>query len=126
MHPETVSSAVNSSGRVTSVDISKHIAVLPTEVMIYGTNIASYDYAYTNESIEIGYGPYAKTQLPVFRSNPLAITYSGYETPLNYWLQDPVGSYNFASVSSEYGAGALVANSTNGIRPVFAIRGTVN
>lgn len=111
-HKEYLSNAVT-DGVVTGMAYKDSTVELPSEIMMYGTNIFS---AISDGTEKFSGYTYCKTQLALFNVAPRFITNREY-----YWLRDVVSSGSFANVN---GIGVAVwdaADIGSGVRPVFAI-----
>lgn len=112
-HREYVTNVVT-SGIPTGGVWSDSDVDIPSEIMMYGSMI----YAKSNDVS--GVTPHlatnSKTQLALFRLAPEFININKI-----YWLRDVVDANQFARVYSTGIAQAYAANTTIGVRPVFAI-----
>ena len=105
-----------SSGVPSGCTTSAVTLEIPSERMIYGSEIVSPKGSYSSSYT------YSKTQLALFAVAPkfiIARTSSSSRT--YYWLRDTVTSSSFAFVTSFGYANFSGASGTNGVRPVFAI-----
>lgn len=111
-HKEYLSNAVT-DGVVTGMAMKDSTVELPSEIMMYGTNIFS---AINDGSATFNGYTFCKTQLALFDVAPQFITNREF-----YWLRDVVSSGGFAIV--DYGGYAYwyYANYDFGVRPVFSI-----
>ena len=111
-HKEYLSNAVT-NGVVTGMAFKDSTVDLPSEIMIYGTNIFS---AINDGTATFNGYTFCKTQLALFGAAPKFITDRTY-----YWLRDVVSGVSFAGVDG-YGL-ASYDDSVNhgGVRPVFSI-----
>lgn len=111
-HKEYLSNAVT-DGVVTGMAYKDSTVELPSEIMMYGTNI----FSATGDGTEkfSGY-TFCRTQLALFDVAPQFINIGTY-----YWLRDVVSSGGFAFVDYYGNAHWDGALNVNGVRPVFAI-----
>jgi hypothetical protein len=90
-------------------------AELMNELMVYGSNIRC----------KKNSGTYIRTvdkdQLALFQLNPAFISPNRY----SYWLRDVTSDREFANVDASGLATSSVATTLIGIRPAFAVKGTV-
>lgn len=117
-HRNLYSSTVGEDGRMTGGDWINSTLSLLNEPMVYGTYMftpgntggTTYSYIYTID----------KTQLALFRLNPLMINPGRF----TYWLRDVVSSTSFAiSNGLGYCGEAAASNAEISVRPVFGITG---
>ena len=106
-HKEYLSNAVT-DGVVTGMAFKDSTVELPSEIMMYGTNIIS--------PINGETGTFCKTQLALFDVAPRFITNREY-----YWLRDVVSSDGFAFVYPDGTAYWSNASAGRGVRPYFCI-----
>lgn len=111
-HKEYLSNAVT-DGVVTGMALKDSSVELPSEIMIYGTNIFS---PINDGSCNFSGYTFCKTQLALFAVAPKFITIRSL-----YWLRDVVSSGSFANVYDYGRAYWNVANFDSGVRPVFSI-----
>lgn len=111
-HKEYLSNAVT-DGVVTGMAFKDSTVELPSEIMMYGTNIFS---AIGDGSETFSGYTFCKTQLALFDVAPRFITNREY-----YWLRDVVSSGCFALVDDYGRADWVGADSGGGVRPVFSI-----
>lgn len=111
-HKEYLSNAVT-NGVVTGMAFKDSTVELPSEIMIYGTNIFS---AINDGTATFNGYTFCKTQLALFDVAPKFITNRDY-----YWLRDVVSGDCFAFVGVDGSAGYFGAFSVGGVRPVFSI-----
>lgn len=111
-HKEYLSNAVE-NGVVTSVVNTDSYVELPSEIMMYGTNI----FSPTNNGTNVFDGStFCKSQLALFAIAPGFITIRTY-----YWLRDVVSDDSFAGVANSGRAYWSGAKFEGGVRPVFSI-----
>lgn len=112
-HGEYLVNAIT-DGKPSGATLKASTVEIPSEIMMYGTNICSPG----NDGVTIpALYTYCKTQLALFDIDPqFIIVPDDY-----YWLRDVVSSGFFAFVN-DYG-GAYYDNASNdtGVRPVFSI-----
>lgn len=111
-HKEYLSNAVT-DGVVTGMAWKDSSVELPSEIMMYGTNIFS---PINDGTCNFSGYTLCKTQLALFAVAPKFITIRSW-----YWLRDVVSSAGFAGVSGDGGAYWSFAGSAGGVRPVFSI-----
>lgn len=111
-HKEYLSNAVT-NGVVTGMAFKDSTVELPSEIMIYGTNIFS---AINDGTATFNGYTFCKTQLALFDVAPKFITNRDY-----YWLRDVVSGDCFALVDAVGDAGYYGASGDVGVRPVFSI-----
>ena len=111
-HKEYLSNAVT-NGVVTGMAFKDSTVELPSEIMIYGTNIFS---AINDGTATFNGYTFCKTQLALFDVAPKFITNRDY-----YWLRDVVSGDYFADVNAGGLAYYFNANYGRGVRPVFSI-----
>lgn len=111
-HKEYLSNAVT-DGVVTGMAWKDSSVELPSEIMMYGTNIFS---PINDGTCNFSGYTLCKTQLALFAVAPKFITIRSW-----YWLRDVVSSVSFACVSGIGGAGWRGAADDGGVRPVFSI-----
>lgn len=111
-HEEYLSNAVT-NGVVTGMARKDSTVELPSEIMVYGTNICS---AINDGTKTFNGNTFCKTQLALFDVAPKFITNSDY-----YWLRDVATGVSFADVDYLGGAQSEGADCSYGVRPVFSI-----
>ena len=111
-HKEYLSNAVT-DGVVTGMAYKDSTVELPSEIMMYGTNIFS---PINDGTCNFSGYTLSKTQLALFDVAPQFITNRDY-----YWLRDVVSSVSFAFVRIDGGAIWDNADVDFGVRPVFGI-----
>ena len=111
-HDEYLSNAVT-DGVVTGMTYNDSTVELPSEIMMYGTNIFS---PINDGTCTFKGYTFCKTQLALFDVAPRFITNGGY-----YWLRDVVSSGGFALVTHVGFAAWSHANNDYGVRPYFCI-----
>lgn len=111
-HKEYLSNAVT-NGVVTGMAFKDSTVELPSEIMIYGTNIFS---AINDGTATFNGYTFCKTQLALFDVAPKFITNRD-----EYWFRDVVSGDCFARVSYRGGANCSYAINVIGVRPVFSI-----
>lgn len=111
-HKEYLSNAVT-NGVVTGMAFKDSTVELPSEIMIYGTNIFS---AINDGTATFNGYTFCKTQLALFDVAPKFITNRNY-----YWLRDVVSGDSFALVADFGRADFSDAVGAGGVRPVFSI-----
>lgn len=111
-HKEYLSNAVT-DGVVTGMAFKDSSVELPSEIMMYGTNIFS---PINDGTCNFSGYTLCKTQLALFAIAPKFITIRSW-----YWLRDVVSSDSFACVSNGGDAGWDLAGGGFGVRPVFSI-----
>lgn len=100
-----------STGSITSWDWASTTVDIPSEIMVYGSSIWSSTPSY-DSGME-------KTQIKLFAERPDLINIYGKD----WWLRNIVNANRFASVNYRGQADRTNANTSLGIRPVFAIKG---
>lgn len=111
-HKEYLSNAVT-DGVVTGMAFKDSTVELPSEIMMYGTNIFS---PINDGTCTFSGYTFCKTQLALFDVAPRFITNRDY-----YWLRDVVSSDGFADVSGNGCAAWDGAVGGGGVRPYFCI-----
>ena len=112
-HGEYLVNAV-SNGKPSGAILKASTVELPSEIMMYGTNI----YSPGNDGITVpALRTYCKTQLALFNVAPRYIVVEG----TYYWLRDVVSSDSFARVSNNGCAHKRAANYPCRVRPYFCI-----
>jgi len=113
-HREYLPNAVTSDAQSAGAWFDSTVELM-NEIMVYGHPIycAAYDSSYL-DTID-------KHQLALFKLNPAMINLR-----YNYWLRDVVASPVFALVGNVGGADANSASGSAGVRPAFAVKGTVS
>lgn len=111
-HKEYLSNAVT-NGVVTGMAFKDSTVELPSEIMIYGTNIFS---AINDGTATFNGYTFCKTQLALFDVAPKFITNRD-----DYWFRDVVSGDCFARVGHYGSAGFSFAINVIGVRPVFSI-----
>lgn len=111
-HKEYLSNAVT-DGVVTGMAFKDSTVELPSEIMMYGTNIFS---PINDGTCTFSGYTFCKTQLALFDVAPRFITNREY-----YWLRDVVSSDGFARVTNDGIADWYGADSGDGVRPYFCI-----
>ena len=112
-HQEYLSSKVT-NGVVTIAALRDSTVELPSEIMIYGTNIFS---AINDGTATFLGNTFCKTQLALFDVAPKFIV-----NRKSYWLRDVASNGDFAYVKEDGIAACMPVNSPFlGVRPVFAI-----
>lgn len=111
-HKEYLSNAVT-DGVVTGMAFKDSTVELPSEIMMYGTNIFS---PINDGTCTFSGYTLSKTQLALFDVAPRFITNRAV-----YWLRDVVSSGSFAFVHFNGGAHWYGADVDGGVRPVFGI-----
>lgn len=110
-HQDYLSNAVDANGIITASSVYTIDVDLPSELMVYGSNVMSnrYDPSVTNSI--------SRSQLAYFRLNPRYDNRGEYS-----WLKDPSGTARFCVItSSGYIAAYNASNSNPGVRPIFAM-----
>lgn len=111
-HKEYLSNAVT-DGVVTGMAFKDSTVELPSEIMMYGTNIFS---PINDGTCTFSGYTFCKTQLALFDVAPRFITNRDY-----YWLRDVVSSGCFARMNLSGIAKGDRAFGENGVRPYFCI-----
>ena len=112
-HGEYLVNAV-SNGKPSGATLKASTVELPSEIMMYGTNI----YSPGNDGTTVpALYTYCKTQLALFDVAPRYIVVENDY----YWLRDVVSSDGFAFVSNGGGAFWDYASGACGVRPYFCI-----
>ncbi len=110
-HQDYLSNAVDANGIITASSVYTIDVDLPSELMVYGSNVMSnrYDPSVINSI--------SKSQLAYFRLNPRYDNRGEYS-----WLKDPSGTARFCVITSSGYTAAYNANNSNpGVRPIFAM-----
>ena len=103
----------SSNGKPSGIVFKVSTVEIPSEIMMYGTNI----YSPGNDGVTIpSLSTYCKTQLALFDIAPQFII----SPSAPYWFRDVVSSENFAVVSPDGEANSL-SGAAVGVRPVFSI-----
>lgn len=112
-HGEYLVNAIT-NGKPSGATLKASMVEIPSEIMMYGTNI----YSPGNDGTTIpSLYTYCKSQLALFDIAPqFIIVPDDY-----YWLRDVVSSGGFAIVYSDGYAGSYAADAGFGVRPVFSI-----
>lgn len=112
-HDEYLVNAV-SNGKPSGAALKASTVEIPSEIMMYGTNI----YSPGNDGTTVpALYTYCKTQLALFDVAPRYIVVEDDY----YWLRDVVSSNGFATVFNDGGAKWTVALLDSGVRPYFCI-----
>ena len=112
-HGEYLVNAV-SNGKPSGAALKASTVEIPSEIMMYGTNI----YSPGNDGTTVpALFTYCKTQLALFDVAPRYIVVEH----VYYWLRDVVTSGSFAVVCSEGHAKGDFAGGTYNVRPYFCI-----
>lgn len=116
-HQELLTNGADDSGVITGWAWYIEYWTLPTEIQVYGSNIANKPGEVGNTGI--GYG-----QLSAFRLNPSLITTirnDEGDTNSSWWLRNIVNGGSFAMVGYHGMAVSSSANVVRAVRPVFYI-----
>lgn len=110
-HQDYLSNAVDANGIITASSVYTIDVDLPSELMVYGSNVMSNRY---DPSVTVSK---SRSQLAYFRLNPRYDNRGEYS-----WLKDPSGTTRFCVITtSGYIASYNASNSNPGVRPIFAM-----
>lgn len=109
-HQDYLSNAVDANGIITASSVYTIDVDLPSELMVYGSNVMSNRYD-PSATVSI-----CRSQLAYFRLNPRL------DNREYTWLKDPSGTTGFCAISRSGYIAAYNANNSNpGVRPIFAM-----